>query len=84
MIIDGLISLPIAVLTAVIGLLPAYDGLPSAMNTALNFILDKTLQIGDILPTGTLWTIILLTISIETGIMLFNTLAWLLHWKQAK
>jgi len=83
MIIDGLISLPIAVLSAIIGLLPDYTGLPSAMNTSLDFILAQTLAIGDILPTDTIWQVILLTLAIEIGIMAFRTLSWLLHWNQA-
>jgi len=82
MIIDGLISLPIAVLSAIIGLLPDYSGLPSGMSSAMDYILNFTLQIGDIPPTSTIWAIVLLTLVIEIAIMAFNSLAWLLHWRQ--
>jgi len=84
MITDALISLPIAVLSAIIGLLPTYTGLPSSMSSSLDYILNFTLQIGDILPTSTIWAVILLTFTIEIAIMAFNSLAWLLHWKQPK
>jgi len=84
MIIDAIISLPIAVLSAVISLLPTYTGLPTAMDTSLNYILNFTLQLGDILPTNQIWAVILATLTIEIAIMAFNSLAWLLHWKQPK
>jgi len=84
MITDGIISLPIAVLDYIIDLLPDYSGLPSGMENALDYILNFTLQLGDLLPTNTIWSIILLTVSIEVGILAFNTIAWLMHWKQPK
>jgi len=84
MITDGLISLPIAVLNFIIGLLPDYSGLPSGMTTAIEWGADLSEQVGSILPTDVIWTIILLVITIEIAILGFNTIAWLLHWKQAK
>jgi len=82
MITDAIISLPLAVLNFLIGLLPDYTGFPSGMDAAINYILDFTLQLGDILPTTQIWNIILATLSIEIIIQAFNTIAWLLHWKQ--
>jgi len=84
MIIDALISLPVAVLTAIISLLPDYTGLPSGMSSALDYVLNFTLQVGDILPTQTIWAVILATLTLEVAIMAFNSLAWLFHWKQPK
>jgi hypothetical protein len=84
MITDGLISLPIAVLTYLVGLLPDYSGLPSGMETAITTIGSYIAQTGDILPLDTIGTVIGLIIAIELVIMTFNTLAWLFHWKQAK
>ena len=84
MILDAIISLPIAVLTAIIGLLPTYSGLPSGMSSSLDYILNFTLQLGDILPTNQIWAVILATLTVEIAIMSFNSLAWLLHWRQPK
>jgi len=84
MILDAIISLPIAVLSAIIGLLPTYTGLPTAMSASLDYILNFTLQLGDILPTSQIWAVILATLTLEIAIMAFNSLAWLLHWKQPK
>jgi len=84
MITDILINIPIVLLTAVIELLPDYTGLPSGMSSALDYVLNFTLQVGDILPTQTIWAVILATLTLEVAIMAFNSLAWLFHWKQPK
>jgi len=82
MIIDAIISLPIAVLSYIVGLLPTYSGLPSTMSTAIDYILNMTLKVGDILPTATMWQVALSIMTIELAIMGFRTVAWLLHWNQ--
>jgi len=84
MITDGLISLPLAVLSFLIGLLPSYSGLPTGMASAIDTIASYMWAIGDLLPTDTIWIIVLLVFAIEIVIMAFNTVAWLLHWKQVK
>jgi len=82
MIIDAIISLPIAVLSYIVGLMPTYSGIPSTMSTAIDYILNLTLKVGDILPTSTMWQVALLTITIELAIMSFRIVAWFLHWNQ--
>jgi len=84
MITDGLIALPLALLSLVISLLPDYSGLPTGMETALLWLGSQTLQWGDLLPLDTFWVIVKLMVTIEISIMGFNTLAWLFHWKQPK
>lgn len=84
MITDGLISLPIAVLSYIIGLLPTYTGLPSGMSTSILWVGQQTVALGDLLPLDTIWQIIMLIVTIEIAILAFNTVAWLLHWKQPK
>jgi hypothetical protein len=84
MIIDGLLALPIAVLETLIGLLPDYSGLPNGMETSLDWLATQSMAIGDIFPTDTMWDVVVLVVAIEIAIMAFNTLAWLLHWKQPK
>jgi len=84
MITDGLIALPIAILSFLIGLLPAYAGLPSGMEASILWVGTQTLALGDLLPLDTLWVIVKLIVTIEIAIMGFNTLAWLAHWKQPK
>jgi len=82
MITDGLISLPIAVLNALIGLLPTYTGFPVSVDNALTTMISFTSSLGDIFPVGDMFTALALIMTIEIAIMGFNTLAWLAHWRQ--
>jgi len=84
MIIDALLILPLTLVNFLIGQLPAYTGLPAPMVTGITTITDFTKQLGDILPTNHIWVIILLTLTIEIGIAVFNGVAWFIHWKQSR
>jgi len=84
MITTAFLSILVWYFGLILGLLPSYSGLPSGMETAMDTIAGYASQVGDILPTGTLWTIIKAMIVIELGILVFNFVAWIFHWKQAK
>jgi len=84
MITEVLINLIYSIVSALLSLFPEFTGLPSGMGSAIDYIASFTYQIGDILPTATMWTIIKLSITLELAILSFNFLAWVFHWKQAK
>jgi len=84
MITDAVLNLFLSPIEFVLDLFPAFTGLPTALVTSLDYIATFTKQLGDILPTSTIWTIIQLTVAIELSIATFHLIAWLLHWKQAK
>lgn len=84
MITTAFLSILVWYFGLILGLLPTYSGLPTGMESAMDTIANYTAQIGDIMPTGTIWTIIQAVIVIELGILVFNFVAWIFHWKQPK
>lgn len=84
MITDAILNIFLTPIEYVLGLFPAFTALPTALVTSLDYIANLTRQLGDILPTSTMWTIIQLTVAIELSIATFHLIAWLIHWKQAK
>jgi len=65
-----------------ISILPSYTGMPSGVNDALTFFFSKAAAIAAFLPVGTIYTIFLLAMTIEIGILIFHWVSWGFHWKQ--
>jgi len=75
-----------SVLEWIVSQLPAYTGLPSALVDGFNLFAGKMAGACSFLagPCQTAGIIIRLSIYIAIGIVIFETVAWIFHWKQAK
>jgi len=83
MIVDFFLNAIRVTLEFAIGYLPAYTGLPSGMETAINFVGQSLMTVSEWIPLDTLVQYFLYVVYIEIGISLFRLLAWIFHWNQA-
>jgi len=80
MITDAFITIITNIVQFIIGLFPAYTGLPTQLDSGLTWILGLLNDIGGFIPLDTFFTILGLIVSLETGILLFRFFAWVFKW----
>ena len=83
MITNGVLAIIDVVLGFIVGLLPAYTGLPTELHDAIVWMLTVVGTTISFLPVHTIWTVFLLIMTVEIALSLLKFFAWVFHWKQS-
>jgi hypothetical protein len=79
--IDAVLHFAYLQVKFVLSMLPSYNGLPSGLQNALSWIFGVNAGLSQFVPVSTIYTIVLLIMTVEIGILGFRFFAWLFHWQ---
>lgn len=82
MIWTPIVLLVAAFLEGIIALLPAYNGYPAGVTSAVSYFAGKVWGLNCVLPIADILQVLRLDITIAFGLLLFRFLAWVFHWHQ--
>jgi len=80
MILDGILIWAYLLIAWIISFFPAYTGLPSGMQSAIDYVAGVSKGISCIYPTGTMGTQMTIILSTAAALLLVRFFAWLFKW----
>jgi len=78
MIIDVILQIPLFFLKMVLALIPSSGGLPAGVGSAISTAVGYIRGVSFIFPIETLFTILLLILGIEAGLLVWKFINWLI------
>lgn len=79
--IDTILHWIYELVTWILGLLPAYTGMPSGVTNAVAWFSGKVKGISCFMPVDTMWTILQFAIEVSLVLLVFRFFTWLFKWK---
>lgn len=84
MITNALIELVLYIGRFIIGLFPAYTGLPAGMTQMIDWVFGALASVSDFFPMDTVFTIFFLWASIELTLMFIKMALWVFLGKSIR
>lgn len=82
MITSALLALPLAFISFLLGLLPAYSGFSSNILAVVADFTSKMAGVASLFPMSTIKFVVGTMLATEVSIFLFHASAWVFHWRQ--
>jgi len=79
MITDFVLSIPLFFVRAFVSFIPASDGLPAGVSSAISSAVSYMNGLSYFFPIDTFLTVTVLILSVEAGILLWNSINWILR-----
>jgi len=79
MIIEVLLDIVFTPLEFLIGLLPASEGLPASVSSAVGTLWNYVWAFDYILPASTLLTLMVLVFGFEAGVLVWKSINWVIR-----
>jgi len=82
MITSAILTLPIAFITFLLGLLPLYPGFSAGIVATISDFTTKMAGVASLFPMSTIKIVVGAILATEIAIFLFHASAWVFHWRQ--